>query len=325
MLLKSPKFWAKKSPLALLTLPLSVVYYVGMLLDNLFTKTRKINKPVICIGNFTAGGAGKTPVAIAIGKMLKEEYGEEEIAYLSRGYKSEGAEFLSLREKEYQPSVVGDEPLLLNEVAPTFVAKNRAFGATQIDTMDHVKAIILDDGMQNMSLHKDLVIAVVDAKTALGNGFLIPAGPMRQPLAMAMKHPDLIVMVGDAPSWLIEKLKGKKITQAKIVASNIANFQDKKLLAFCGLAYPSKFFSYLKESGLDVVQEKSFQDHHAYSDDDLAKLCQMAQACDAKLVTTKKDWIKFSSFYKQQIEFLDIELEFLDKEFVQNALKKVIK
>lgn len=323
---KTPKFWAKKSPLALLTLPLTLPYYVGMLLDSRRKKTQKITKRVICVGNFTSGGAGKTPVAIAIGKLLQEEFNakDDDFVYLSSGYKGEGADFLSLRQGNYKPTIVGDEPLLLNEIAPTFVSKTRLFGARQIDKLAQVRAVILDDGMQNVSLHKDLVIAVVDAKSAFGNGFLIPSGPMRQPLKMGLKHPDFIVIVGDAPSWLLKKLEGKKNTNAKITANNLDEFNDSKLLAFCGLAYPNKFFSYLDESGLNVVENESFKDHHAYEDADLARLCNRAQKLGAKLITTKKDWIKFSPFYKQKIQYLDIELEFLDKEFMKNELKKVI-
>ena len=200
MPLKTPKFWGKKNIISFALLPFSFLYFIGMMLDRIFTKSEKISKPVICIGNLIAGGSGKTPVAMAIGKILKEE--GLEFAFLSSGYKGKGSNFISLKEGEHCHQTVGDEPLLLNEISQTYVAKNRLFGAQKIDKIDDIKAIILDDGMQNKSLQKDLTIAVIDGKIALGNELLIPAGPMRQPLNMGLKDADLIVIIGDAPKWL---------------------------------------------------------------------------------------------------------------------------
>ena len=324
MPIKTPKFWVKRNIISFALLPLSFIYFLAMLLDRYSKKSQKISKPVICIGNFIAGGSGKTPTAIAIGKILQESFAECKFAYLSIGYKGKGADFISLQEENYEAKNVGDEPLLLNEIAPTFISKNRLFGAKQIDKINEIKAVILDDGMQNKTLHQDLVIAVVDGKIAFGNEFLIPAGPMRQPLNMALKTVDFVVIIGETEEKVIKKLSDKKITRAKIVATNLEKFSGQKLIAFCGLAYPEKFFSFLEKNGLEIINKKSFSDHYFYQNQDLEKLCEMSKNKGAKLVTTKKDWIKFPDNFQKEIDYLDINLEFLDKEFIKNELKKVL-
>ncbi len=322
-MLKTPKFWIEKNLISCALLPLSFIYFCGFYLVKFFTKTTKISKPVVCIGNLIAGGSGKTPTAIAIGKILHEM--AIDFAFLSRGYMSDGSKFLLLRKEDNnRAEKVGDEPLLLVETAPTFVAKNRLFGAKQIAAMKKFEMIVLDDGMQNDSLHRDFTILVVDGKIGFGNGFLIPAGPMRESFCIGIKKADLIVIVGEAKAELLEKLAGKKIIQAKIISKNLEKFYGKKLVAFCGLAYPQKFFALLEKEGLEVVETESFADHHIYQEWQLENLYKIAQEKNADLITTKKDWVKFSQNFQQKISYLDIELELENKEFIINKLKKLI-
>ena len=258
-MIKTPKFWTKKNVISISLLPLSFIYFLGFFLKDLFTKTHKISKPVICVGNLIAGGSGKTPTAIAIGEILHEM--GVSFAFLSRGYMADESKFLMLRsEDNNKAQQVGDEPLLLVETATTFVSKDRLFGAKQIEAMNGYSAIVLDDGMQNNSLHRDLTIMVVDGKIGFGNDFLIPAGPKREPLFLGLKKVDFIVVIGKASCDLLSKFQDKKVIQANLIAKNIEVFENKKLLAFCGLAYPEKFFNFLKQKGLDVIEEKSFAD-----------------------------------------------------------------
>lgn len=272
--------------------------------------------------------SGKTPTAIAIGKILYEIFGDNkdfEFAYLSRGYKRKSCDYISLRKGKYEASEVGDEPLLLNEIAPTFVAKNRAFAAKKIEKINKMKTIILDDGMQNKSLHKDLTITVIDGKIAFGNQFLIPAGPMRQTLESGLRDSDLIVIIGEFKENLIKNLYGKKVIYANLFATNFDKFNSEKLTAFCGLAYPEKFFSFLREKGFNVINEISFYDHYNYKKQDLENLCNIAQKNNSKLITTKKDWIKFPKDYQEKIDYLEVELKFSDKKIIEDELKKLIK
>jgi tetraacyldisaccharide 4'-kinase len=322
-MLKTPKFWTEKNIISYALLPLSWLYFCGFFLVQFFTKTQKISKKVICVGNLIAGGSGKTPSAIAIGKIFNEA--GIDFAFLSRGYMGDGSKFLLLRkEDKNKAEVVGDEPMLLVETAPTFVATNRLFGAKQIDVMKQFKVVILDDGMQNNSLHRDFIIMVVDGKIGFGNDFLIPAGPMRETLHQGLKKADLIILIGDAKPELEKKLIGKKIAKAKIFPTNLEKFKDKKLLAFCGLAYPQKFFSFLSSKGLEVVTSKDFADHHSYQEAELKNLISIAQEKNLTLITTKKDWIKFPKVFQDKISYLDIELEFENKAMVMNELRNFL-
>ena len=322
-MLKTPKFWTEKNLISCALLPLSLIYFLAFCVIKFFTKTVKISKPVICVGNVIAGGSGKTPTAIALGKILHEM--SAEFAYLSRGYMSDGSTFLLLRKDDNnKASQVGDEPMLLVETAPTFVARDRLFGAKKIDQINKVKMIVLDDGMQNDALYRDYTILVVDGKIGFGNDFLIPAGPMRETLSMGLKKTDLVVVIGDADEKLLRKFTGKKIARAKIFPTNLEKFKNKKQVAFCGLAYPQKFFSLLKDHGVETVETIGFPDHYLYQDRDLESLCKIAEAKNASLVTTKKDWMKFPKNFQDKIPYLNIELEFEDKNLIKSELKKFL-
>lgn len=322
-MIRTPNFWIKRNLISYLLLPLSGLYFVILTLIKFFSKKKKISKPVICIGNLIAGGSGKTPTAIAVGKMLQEM--SIRFAFLSRGYMNDGSRFLMLdKGSHHKASQVGDEPLLLSEIATTFVAKDRFFGASQIESMKNFEVIVLDDGMQNNLLHFDYTIMVIDGNLAFGNEFLIPAGPMREPLKFGLKHVDLVVAIGKLNQKILAKLKGKKIIHANISPINDKKFRGKKLVAFGGLAYPKKFFSFLKSLDLDVVATREFPDHYAYKKSDLDKLVKLAEKHGAQLITTKKDWVKFSDVFKEKIAYLDIELKLEDAELLKDELKKLL-
>lgn len=322
-MLKTPQFWTKNTAISWLLLPFSIIYFASHLIINFLRKKNKISKPVICVGNLIAGGSGKTPVAIAVGKILNEM--TVDFAYLSRGYMGDGSKFLLLsKNNKNNAKEVGDEPMLLVETAPTFVAIDRILGARELERMKRFSAVILDDGMQNDSLHKDFTILVVDGKIGFGNEFMIPAGPMREPFSYGIKKSDIVVVVGEAKAGLLQKFEGKKLFRANIKVSNSAQFADQKLIAFCGLAYPQKFFSLLEKEGLNLIETKSFADHYIYKKDDLEQLCEIAKKENATLITTKKDWVKFAPNFREKIAYLDIELEFENKDLLKNELKKYL-
>jgi tetraacyldisaccharide 4'-kinase len=181
--------------------------------------------------------------------------------------------------------------------------------------------IVLDDGMQNNTLHRDFTIMVVDGKIGFGNGFMLPAGPLREPVSCGLKKADLVVVVGSANEKLLKKFPQEKIVRTKIVPKNLSHFLSKKLIAFCGLAYPEKFFSYLRENGLQVIETHSFPDHYHYSENELIGLLKIAEEKNAELITTKKDWVKFPKFH-DRICHLDIDLEFENKELIKEILRK---
>ena len=322
MLIKTPKFWMCRNYISYSLLPLSLIYKAAKAVIDLMQETAKVSKPIICVGNLTVGGSGKTPVALALGKILQEM--SVEFAYLSRGYLGKKNQFGYVDKVRSMSCDVGDEPLILAEVAPTFIAKDRLQGARQIIKNRKIQAIILDDGMQNNLLQKDLTILVVDSKIQFGNEFIFPAGPLRESVSEGLAKTDFVVVIGEIDEKLQQILASKKIISAKIKAKNLANFSGQKLMAFCGLAHPEKFFSFLENQGLNVVNTQSFADHHSYKISELELLVAEAKKLDAKLIATKKDWVKFPPNFKRKIEYLDIDLEFVDKEFIKDQLKKLL-
>ncbi len=328
MLIKTPKFWLKKNIIAFCLLPLSFVYAVLTRVLSATIKPQKSRKPIICVGNITVGGSGKTPSAVAIGKILRSNFGAN-FCYLSRGYGGAQSDFCQVQVGRSSAKDVGDEALILAEIAPTFIAKNRLSGVKEIEKMSQIQAIILDDGMQNNSLKKDVVILVIDGKIKFGNGFLFPAGPLRQGVESGLKISDLIIVVGEIESDLQEILSGEiaknKVVKAEICATNLDKFRDQKLMAFCGLAYPEKFYSFLRKQELNLVETVSFADHYFYAKSDLDNLLKKADNISAKLVCTKKDWVKFDEEYRQKIDFLDIEFKFKNEEIIIEKIREILK
>ncbi len=322
MLIKTPKFWLRRNFISYSLLPLSLVYQAVALFIAMMRESEKVAKPIVCIGNLTFGGSGKTPVALAIGKILQEM--NIEFSYLSRGYLGKEGQFGYVDKVKSMSRDVGDEPLILAEVAPTFIAKNRLFGAKEIAKNRKIQMIVLDDGMQNNSLKKDLTILVIDDKVQFGNEFLFPAGPLRESISDGLAKTDFVIVVGEIDKNLQQILAEKKVISAKIKAANLDKFTGQKLMAFCGLAYPEKFFTFLENKGLEVVAKQDFADHHPYKISELEWLIAEAKKQDAKLITTKKDWVKFPANFKRKIEYLDIDLELENKELIKGELKKLL-
>jgi len=325
---KTPQFWLQKNSfISLILLPLSLLYKIGFLLKKNFVKTQKVDLPIICIGNIIAGGAGKTPVALALGEIFKEN--NFEFCYLTRGYKSKNNKVLMIENSsQFDVEEVGDEAKLLAEIAPTCVAKNRYLGYKKIVENKKFRAIIMDDGLQNFQLEYDVKILVIDSKIAFGNQRLIPSGPMRQSLAEVAKNIDLFVVIGQKNIQIEEEIlqnnRNAKILSAQISASNLDKFINKNIVAFCGIAFPQKFFDFIKNIGLNLVETDIFADHYQYKNEDLERLYQNALSKNLKLITTKKDWVKFPKNFQEKIDYLDIKLDFEDKILIKNLLEKII-
>lgn len=250
--------------------------------------------PVICAGNFTAGGSGKTPLALLLAKLVADE--GREPWFLSRGYggKLEGP--VRVLPARHTARDVGDEPLLLARSAPAVVSRDRRKGAEAIEAMASKNAvIIMDDGLQNPALAKDLVIALVDQRRGFGNGLVIPAGPLRAPLDIQGKLAQLIVLTGQGPAdpSLLQTLKA--ISSAPVITAetraegDVARYQGQKVIAFAGIANPERFFRTLGSLGADIVARKAFADHHMFSEAEARDLLNIAERAGASLVTTEKD------------------------------------
>jgi len=323
-MIKTPKFWLKKNLISYLLIPVSIVYY---LLFNLFkycSKRTKISKPVICIGNIIAGGSGKTPTAIAIGNIISEM--KIDFAYVSRGYKRKDKKnsICIKKGQKFDVSISGDEPALLSQHGDVFISQDKLQTLKEIDKNDDYEVVLLDDGLQNNMIFSDLRIVVIDGQIGFGNSLLIPAGPLRENINSGLAKADLVVVIGKDRGELLKKVPENKAVKAEIKITNLDEFKGHKLMAFCGIAYPEKFFSLLKDSKLDIVQERSFVDHYSYKNIDLINLLKSAKKDRAKLITTKKDWVKFPKRYQNKIGYLDIELKFDNNDKIIREIKKLI-
>jgi len=322
-MIKTPKFWLKRNLISYLLTPVSFVYFLLFYLVKYCSKRTRISKPVICIGNLIAGGSGKTPTAIAIGNILTDL--GVDFAYVSRGYKrkdKKNAIYLKKGQK-FDAVTSGDEPALLSQHGDVFISENKLQTLKKIDKNEDHNVVVLDDGLQNNEIFSDLRIVVIDGQIGFGNSLLIPAGPLRERIGSGLSKADLIVVIGKAKDGLLSNISDDKLVKAEIVITNLEKFKNKKLMAFCGIAYPNKFFSFIRQNKLDLVEEYSFVDHYCYKDIDLDNMLKQAKENKAILITTKKDWVKFPKKYQDRIDYLDIKLEFENKDKIVGRINKL--
>jgi tetraacyldisaccharide 4'-kinase len=290
--MRAPAFWwsATPSPLALLLRPAALLYG-AVAARRLGRDGGRASVPVMCIGNFTVGGAGKTPSALAVSRILKD-LGEQP-AFLSRGYGGRLAGPVRVG-PEHGAAAVGDEPLLLARAAPVIVSRARPEGAAWA-AASGASVIVMDDGLQNSSLRKDLTIAVVDGATGLGNRLALPAGPLRAPLGAQWPKVDAVLVIGEgsAGEAVAREAAGleKPVLRGRLEPEPEAatRLTGRRVLAFAGIGRPEKFFETLKACGAIVEAERAFPDHHPFSTGDLAALRRDAGSRGLALVTTEKD------------------------------------
>lgn len=253
-------------------------------------RREKMDAPVVCVGNFTVGGTGKTPVAIALARQAKRM--QLVPGFLSRGHGGSFAEPHVVDPRHDSAKHVGDEPLLLAEHALVAVSANRAAGARLLIERG-CNFLIMDDGFQSARIHIDYSLVVVDARYGLGNGHVIPAGPMRARLVDQLRFADAILKMGDgekADAVVRQAARaGKPIFTAAARPRAKKAFAGRRFLAFAGIGHPEKFFDTLAKAGGTVVLAHSFADHHFYLKDELDDLAEVARAGELELVTTSKD------------------------------------
>ena len=293
--MRAPGFWWRTpGPLALLLAPLGWIY--GAITSR---RMRSLGKdagvPVICIGNFVVGGAGKTPTTLAIAALLKAK-GETPFV-LSRGYGGSLAGPVEVDLEKHRADEVGDEPLLITAQVRTVISRDRPSGA-KLARESGASVIVMDDGLQNPSLRKDIRIAVVDGGSGVGNGFCFPAGPLRAPFATQIQAVDAVLLIGegaagDAVAREAEQA-GVRLLRARLdVETQIAGrLAGARVLAVSGIGRPEKFAATLREAGAEIVAERRFGDHHRYSPAEVAVLLDEAKRLGAVVATTEKDMTK---------------------------------
>jgi tetraacyldisaccharide 4'-kinase len=310
--MRPPEFWSANATgrdaawmLRFLLTPISLAY-AAVTEHRLRTiASRHAPVPVVCVGNLTVGGAGKTPIVRAVRSRLGAH-----AHTLSRGYGGRALGPLRVT-PDMDAREVGDEPLLHAKDGPAWISRDRFAGAIAA-AQAGARAIVMDDGFQNPSLAKDLSIVAIDPGYGIGNGQVLPAGPLRERLSSGLARADAIVMLGDVTadaSWL--DAFAKPVLFAKLVPSPPP--PAGKLLAFAGLARPEKFFDTLAAAGGEIEDAVPFDDHHFYSDDDLRLLQQMAQERGAQLITTEKDAARLSPEWRARVAVLPVTARFDDE------------
>lgn len=320
--MKAPLFWDSKSLLSSALLPASWLYQAASACRAAITKPYQSRLPVICVGNITSGGTGKTPVTAFLAQSLKSEGLRPVI--LSRGYGGslQGPVFVT---KMHSAGECGDEPLMLARHAPVVIARNRAKGAQFIEaqnsyqqdsTQNGFDVIIMDDGMQNPQLAKDITFAVFDGGIGLQNGRIFPAGPLRTSLDKGLAMADFCLINGADDAALTEKLPADKTLCFSLAPANVGapDPQQPPLVAFAGIGRPQRFFHTLEAQGYQLANAISFGDHHRYRADELTHLQEMANAADAALMTTEKDWVRLPAAWQEKIAYLPVKALLSDED-----------
>ena len=288
--MREPGFWWRRPGLvSSLLAPLGLAY--GSI------AARRMNKrgalagiPIICVGNFTLGGTGKTPTALTLIALLRDLGATPFV--LTRGYggATEGPHRVDADEDS--AAQVGDEALLLARAAPTVVARDRVLGAAFAKAMG-ASVVVMDDGLQNPSLAKTLTIAVVDGRRGIGNGEVFPAGPLRAPLTAQMARCDALLVVGDGEGArsVVSRAGARPVLHGRLVpdAAAVTALRQRPVLAFAGIGDPDKFFATVEACGIEIARRRAFADHHRFNAEEAAELVMAAEHDALALLTTAKD------------------------------------
>ncbi len=323
--MKAPGFWQKgKGGLkAALLMPLALIYGAGASLRIRMTKPVRVGVPVLCVGNVTAGGTGKTPVVIALADVAQSM--GIKAAVVSRGYGGSLAGPVKVEPDRHRASEVGDEPLLIAAHAATWVAKDRVAGA-RAAAADGAALILLDDGFQNPTLHKDFSVVVVDGGFGFGNGCVMPAGPLREGLASAMQRADTVIVMGHDDAGVAGRIpKTVPVAEAYLQPESLESLAaGTKCVAFAGIGLPQKFFATLRSIGVNVLAEHPFPDHFVYTREDLDRLIAEAASRKASLVTTAKDHVRLPQEFAGRVKVLNVAVEFVNKGLPKELIDRVL-
>ena len=304
-----PKFWDKNKItfFSVLLFPISLLVKLIIFFKYILTKAHQSSIPIICIGNIYLGGTGKTPLSIEIFSILKNL--NMNPAFVRKKYDS------------FQ-----DEVNLQEQVGSIYQNKKR-IEAIKEAIQNKTNVAILDDGFQDFSIKKNFSIVCFNEKQWIGNGFVIPAGPLREDLS-ALKRANCVVINGkknaDIENKIFSKNKEIKIFYTKYIAKNINEFREKKVTTFAGIGNPENFFDLLKDNKIDILEKINFPDHHKYSEKELQNLINKSKENNTILLTTEKDYFRISKNYKQNINYLKIKVQIENQNQFVNEIKKII-
>ena len=321
---RQPRFWSHGNGGALATLlsPLSAITAAAT--------ARRVARPgftvpipVICCGNATVGGAGKTTLALDIASRLLAR--GRDVHMLTRGWGGSARHLHRVEPSQDQASVVGDEALLLAAIAPTWVSADRA-AAARAATAAGAQVLVMDDGLQNPTLTKSLSLLVIDGTTGFGNGRVMPAGPLREPVSACAARAGAAVLIGyDRTAAAAALPPDLPILRARLVPGpDTAALRGRRVMAFAGIAHPDKFFAMLSEAGVLLVETQAFADHHPFSAEEAQSLIAHAAAMDAQPVTTPKDHVRLAPHHAVAITSLGVSLAWDDETAIDSLLATTI-
>ena len=303
---KKPKFWdnSRLSFWSIILYPLSLLFLFVSSLTKFLKIKNKFSIPIICVGNIYIGGTGKTPLALEIFEIIKS-IGKNP-AFVKKGY-----------------DYLYDEIQMLEKKGKTYSNKNRKEAINSLIS-DNYDVAILDDGFQDLSIEKDFSILCFNSRQLLGNGFLIPSGPLRENLN-SIKRADCILINGNRNIDFENKIskinKSVKIFYSKYRIKNEENFKNKEIIAFAGIGNPENFFHLLNENNINIKKTYSFPDHYSFSENDFNKIIENE---NIKFVTTEKDYLRMNNEQKQRCDFVKIDLEIENKNELINLIKNKI-
>ena len=329
--MRTPKFWYgnkdKDKPAWMDALsPIGELYaWTGRMRERLVKPSRTVI-PVICIGNLTAGGTGKTPITLTIAQRLKE-MGESPVI-LSKGYGGSHDGPIKVNPELNTAAEVGDEPLLLARQVATVIAKDRVKGAA-FAQRNGASVIVMDDGFQNPTLEKDLSILVIDAVAGFGNRKVIPAGPLREKITDGLARADIIILMHgeeeDDPDIQTQiATPVRPIFHASLKPHDNEEAARQRVIAFSGIGRPEKFFATVEACGYKLVASHGFPDHHAFSESEIEDLRRQAQRDKATLITTEKDMMRLTRVQRRQINVLKVRAEIDDMTALMDRINRTI-
>jgi tetraacyldisaccharide 4'-kinase len=322
---RAPDFWRRDgaSIWPLLLAPAAAAWGIGAWLRPRLARPIRLGVPVISVGNLVAGGAGKTPTVLALAQWLLARGLHPQL--VSRGHGGSEAGPLRVDPACHDAAQAGDEALLLAEAAPTWIARDR-MAAARAAVAAGAELLILDDGHQDPRLVKDLALVVVDGDYGMGNGRLIPAGPLREPAEAGLSRADAVVAIG-APAASIGGIAGfaGPVLEARLAPDDDAlGLAGKSVLAFAGIGRPEKFFRTLRDLGAKIAGERAFADHHRYAPEEIMALVESAARSKAVLVTTAKDWARLPPEARPMVTAVRVRLEFADPQALEGAMAGVM-
>ncbi|HMA48644.1 MAG TPA: tetraacyldisaccharide 4'-kinase [Magnetospirillaceae bacterium] len=312
--MRAPSFWYRRGLFSTLLAPFGWIWAVGARLRAGRSPRHRSPIPVICVGNLSVGGVGKTPVAMSIARLIPGAH------FLSKGYGGKENGPLRVEPQRHGYQMVGDEPLLLAEVAPCWIAKNRIEGAEAAASAG-ASVLVMDDGFQDPSLEKDISILVVDGATGFGNGQCLPAGPLREPVAQGLKRADAVVILGEDRHDVASLVAPKPVLYAWLEPEAEASvLTGRKVVAFAGIGRPAKFFHTLDTLGANLVEAYAFPDHYPFHPQEIHQLQTAANNHNAFLVTTGKDFVRVPANLRDQIGVVQMDIAWDDEEALLDVL-----